>query len=941
MKHANTVLLIAIMIVVSQPAWTQVTQGTTHDDPLDDATVVHYLKDYFGLRKCRVNGTDEWHYTATRTGGSKTGYTYHLTDQPSATQPGDAILVEVNDRWKGTNWKVNTSVYDQVKYGIKKIHDVTQSTLIGNGEVYHCDVTTNRMFFAVRTSDFYYNPENNITATWQPTSNDDLFYYKETYKKPMRWYNEVSPCMNTAVEGWDQLEAQYDDLKDGDFLPAPHSCSNSLEKNHFALLYDKETVGQTYSVSIMLFVPTGANATSNSKNGNFASGSVPQVFFYINQLAAERVEKQHGTPGTCKYDAVLNWKTSIDKALENGIDFVPWNNKVGGMKEESHIYRKIEGEDSFQEIWVENGLVNLKTWTDTTLPEPKEDGYDVTYYVITKAVTYDAAGNRLGQEIATAVTNQVKLHIPGGTQYFELAIANGYNSRFVPEPHHIGLSYNLITNDIKAAPTEFTPSLDDLHAGDRMQLLRYETNINQLALNTLEVTGISGGEYSYTLNGTPGTARWTSMQDVLNLAATYRDEVRSIPGRQFDARYQLVFTSGGEDFFSNIVTSSGKRTDVSVADAYRSGTPDPVKNAPEELYSVNVRFRPVMSDDIAHYYIWANGEERVARIGQSATSYTLVGKDANGDFNVNLGEVVPDEDGYLAVHVDYSLDKHVCVYEEGSGRALDRNDLFFTVEVCTTGGNTYGNYDCATSFVGIASELVVNSDGTFYKGNATRPGEFCAEITWDKIKDKTNLDEGDYVAGEPDYYTVYRWNTNTDEEVNYVPITQFIKGHNDVYDDDGNLIERGNYVLVDKTTDGSPYKFTPQLIKEVEDDPEARGFKVVDFFSDLSFVPASDNDFPAVYYVKAHYETPFKAIPATFDAKGNSNLRNYIEKNSNPTRAASVIVTGVRDVVKSEIVGATYYTLQGTKVVNPARGQIVVVQYRMSDGSTTARIVKF
>lgn len=186
-----------------------------------------------------------------------------------------------------------------------------------------------------------------------------------------------------------------------------------------------------------------------------------------------------------------------------------------------------------------------------------------------------------------------------------------------------------------------------------------------------------------------------------------------------------------------------------------------------------------------------------------------MGKDENGDFNVDLGPIEPDQDGYITIHTDHSLAKHVCDYEEGHGHALDANDLFYTVEVCTTGDNSYGNYDRPTDFAGEPSELVLNSFGTFYAGDATIPGEYCAEISWDKIKNEENLDADDYVAGQPDYYTVHRMRLDTNGEMTYEPITKFYRGHNARYDESGQLIEAGNYKLVDQTTDGSAYKFLP------------------------------------------------------------------------------------------------------------------------------------
>ena len=71
----------------------------------------------------------------------------------------------------------------------------------------------------------------------------------------------------------------------------------------------------------MLFVPTSADGTSSNKDNSYTKGSIPQVFFYVNKLAGERVEKTGSVGSACKYAAKLNWKTSFDRARESDIDF--------------------------------------------------------------------------------------------------------------------------------------------------------------------------------------------------------------------------------------------------------------------------------------------------------------------------------------------------------------------------------------------------------------------------------------------------------------------------------------------------------------------------------------------------------------------------------------------------------------------------------------------
>lgn len=911
-------MLAAITCLTAYQA-SAATQGTTHDHPISDTQTQQYLKDYMGITN--YSGSN-WGYTAT-----KYNKTYYPV-APTATQAGDVIFVEVNDYWKGSDWDATPSLYNQVKYGVKAIHKVGQSATIGSGDLYHYDATTNRFFFAMRTSDMYTG-----SASWTEISKPN-YRLSESYKMPLRWYNEFSACSNTSVDGWNVLDESYDALKDGDFQNVPHSCSNSLEKNHFTTLYGKTEVAKTYTVSAMLYIPTGAKPTVNNKNGSYSGSDIPKVFFYINKLQGERVAASTSS----KFAINLDWTTSIDKAKKADSNFKTWNGTKGGVKEESHVYRRIEGQDEFTEVYIDNGLVDIKKWTDTTLPKAKANGYDVEYYVITKVITYNAKGERTGEEIASAPTNHVIFHIPGSEQFFELTLDNVFNSKYTPAAGNIRKSYNDIKNNVSSRATEYSPKLSDLKAGDQFVLNREEESKGTTAVNTLKITGVNSGTYAYTLNGRAGSAKWTSIQQVLDLVAKYNDELKSIPGHIYDARYQLIYTSDNTDFCSNIVSAQGKRTDVEVKKIYRSGTPDPSQNATQELYTVDVRFKPILSDDIAHYHIWRNAEEKVVRIGQAGTSFELVGKDEDGNFNIDLGPITPDEDGYITVHVDYAMDKHVCDYEEGRGQALDENDLFFTVEVCTTGNNSYGNSDKATDFNGEPSELVLNTYGTFYVGDATRPGQYCAEISWDKIKNSDNLDGNDYVKDEPDYYTVYRCRVGSDK---FEPITKFFRGHNARYDESGKLIEAGEYTLVDQTTDGRPYKFTPAIIEQVLRETGDENFYVVDFITDTKFVATPSVTFPATYYVKAHYDSEFKTEEAQWITDDYNTIQNYVEKNSNPTHATTIIVTGVSEKTVSKVVSTTYYSIMGYPVAHPAQGQVVIAQSKHADGSTSAKVVKF
>ncbi len=915
-NQPEIVLATALALLTSTPSLAQNNaQGTTHNNPMPDATVEQYLTQYLGINNYSESN---WGYTAQRQGFSPN----YQAVAPTATASGDVIFVEVNDYWRGcSNWNEMPGLYDQVKYGIKSINKVTQSARIAGGMLYHFDATTNRFFFAIRTSTL---ATANASA-WSPFDVSTYVLNEQnrdgnTYATPFRWYNEFSSVSNPDAFGWDQLEAAYDGMKYGDFLPVPHSCYSSLKNNHFTTLYDKETTDQTYTVSAMLYVPTGANATTAVKGTgqHYTGNNIPQVFFYVNSLAGER-QPNDNVPSNIVID--LKWSTSIDKAQDKGINIATYSTTTGGVKEESQVYRRIEGTNEF--VLVADGIVDLKSWSDLTLPAPKTDtGYDVTYYVVTRAITYNARGERLGEEIGSAVSNQVTFHVPGAVQYFELSLSNVLDSKFTPSAGNIHQSYNVIKNEITSHATEFTPALDQLRPGHTFTLKRDEESRGYSNVNTLEITSVAGNTFGYTLNGVAAQATWTSTQQVLDLVASHTDQINSIPGNVYDARYQLLYNTGTTEYFSNVVTAQGKRTDVVSNILYRSGTPDTIKNAAHELYTTELKFRPIMSDDIAYYYIWRNAQERIIRVDWNGSAFTLVGKDDNGNFNDPLGSTQVDDDGYITVQLDNAVDTYVRATELGSGNPFDHDDLFFTVEVCTTGGNSYGNRDRNAIFHGHDSELVVNAWGNFYKGDENRKGQYRAEISWAKIKHTGNLSHDDYVAHDPDYYTVHRWMVDGD---GFEPITRYITGD-----------DYSGYELQDETTDGSAYRFTPAMM----DDPY---FRVIDFVTSNSFEASSSTTFPAIYYVKAHYDSPFGVDSAPRRAAGNARyaLQHFVEKNSNAVVAlVDPIITGVSDIDMDRVVSTTYYNLMGQPVDSPASGTIVVAQYRLTDGTTTARVIR-
>lgn len=917
MKALRQIIACAMTTIAATGMWAA-TQGTTHDHPISDELTKKYLTEYLGITNYSNNN---WGYTSTKKNNKYT------PTEPTATTPGDVLFIQVNDYWKGSDWKRTPDLYNQIKYGVKSIDKVSQSSQIGSGMLYHYDATTNRFFFAIRTSSLYTG-----SLSWTQISGDQ-YYGKESYRMPFRWYNEFSAIKEESAqdEGWKNLNPAYDALKDGDFYPVPHSCSNSLEKNHFTTLYPKDTTDQTYTISAMLYVPTGANAKTNQKNEGFDTSNIPQVFFYINKLTGERV-KNTIAGADCDYSAKLNWKTSFDLAKENHPDFVTWKSGTDGVKEESKIYRKIEGEDGFTLVKEGEDLVDVKTWTDNTLPNPGKEGYSVEYYVVTEAITYNAKGERTGQNIGTAATNHITVNIPGSEQFFELAIANKFNSKFTPAKNQINKSYNLITNNVTPAPTEFTPALDDIKVNDKFELVRTDETTGKKVVKTVVITEKNGTSWTYTVDGKNTTSTIDKIQTLLDIVSKYNDQVNSIPGEKYDSKYQLVYTSGDEVLHSNIVTSQGMRTDVLVETLYRSGTPDPVNNAKQELYTSNVYFKPIISNDVAHYHIWMNGQEPVIRVGQSGTTFTLVGKDENGNFNIPMGEIEPEEEGYykgyLKVRVNAALDKKANAEEIGQGMGFTENDLFYTVEVVTTGENSYGNRDQSDIYQGISSELVYNIDNDnsqFYVGEGSVKGFYRAEFKWKRVE-RRDFDKDDYVNQEPDYFTVYRM-INANGETSYSPLKNF-------YIEDSEVGYKP--YLAEEGTDA--FKFTPELIKDLEEKQE-RGFRVIDIINVPNFTPSAYVQFPALYYVKAHYDSYFNKSRAT--AISEKDMRNFMEKNSDPTIINKSIPTAVEDVnVDSEVVKVTYYNLMGVEVANPAAGEIVVAKKSYANGTTASKVIK-
>ncbi|MBQ0069250.1 MAG: hypothetical protein KBT09_05800, partial [Bacteroidales bacterium] len=443
-------------------------------------------------------------------------------------------------------------------------------------------------------------------------------------------------------------------------------------------------------------------------------------------------------------------------------------------------------------------------------------------------------------------------------------------------------------------------------------------------LNTLVVTAVNGNTYTYTLNGVEGTA--TSIEQLVIAAATYSDQVESVPGKQYDANYQLTYTNGEKIVESNIVSSKGLRTVVEVEKLYRSGTPDPENNASQELYTCNVRFKPVMQSNVANYVLWQNAEKSLIRVDQTdGKTFTLVTKDEQGNFNVPAGTVSPDNEGYITLRINTSLDKKARLYEMNKYQnKFTDGDLFFTIEVCATGGNSYGNYEQGSGFAGLDAEHVVLVNAELFKGVNKATGKYRAEISWSKNNNPA-IDAEDYVYNEPDYYTVHRW-LRTDGykqygvdnvPCGYSPIKTFYKGSDET-----------GYEVAQTTEDAEGLKFVP-------DNMNNGSFSIIDFVND-SKNPTSD--FPAMYYVKAHYKSPFNG-KATF-VNANGDLQNYMEKNSYVTSVTIGQITGVDEIETSQVVSVKYYNMMGIEVAQPEAGEIVVARTQYANGVVTSKVIK-
>ena len=1059
MRKFKSLLAVAAATATALSATAQ-TQGTTHSGPtLDDATVEKYMREYIGAEKydgtnwayvsnSQVKGTRTRTLTRTKTqtsnssngpwidSGTWSDYSYsawgdwgdwtvisgtETVVEPTETQTGDVLFVEVNDYWKGFNWSATPNLENQLKYGVKAINKVSKFSDINSGKLYSYKAdATNRFFFAARTASFCFidastttenkitfnnvsvtgiqeSPETEISATSTKNGNAQRVssrnykrtvtetstetqtrtatgynYGSDKYTYPLRWYNEFSAGDKDIYTEESLKNGVYDQLKGGDFFPVPHSCSNSLEKNHYTNLYPATKIGDSFSATVFLYVPTGANLETTYKTGTYTGNNVPQVFFYVSELDVTLIDDGSYTSTETTYSARLDWDTSFDR-IRGKVGFDAFADGKAGVKEHCKIWRYIdkEGYRFWQQIDTKVYDEETKQIYDQDLPNPGDFGYEVTYYIDNEATKYDAAGECLSEVLGVATTNQKKIYVPGKFK-ISLSLANDFTTKYKPVNYNIPSgsqpekspfekSTNKINNNVESKVYKGAPTIEVLNVGDKFTLKRSSDGSDMaVAVNVVEITGINlaNGTISYKLTDKSGTTKTGTVdckddiQNLIDVVAKYTDDLELVPGKNFEAKYVLVFDAkDGSKLESNEVESYTVNTDVNVKLLYRSGTPDPQngKNADKELYTYDISFRPIADGNVAHYHIWKNAEEAIIRIGQPEVGkYTLVGKDDDGNFLVPLGDITPQQDGYIHYRANVALDKKANSGEYGEGEGLEDNDAFFTVEVVMTKQNSYGCVDQADVFKGEKGELVVNMDGTNLiggEGNKFVNGEYRAMITWSKVN-RTYADD-DYVGLEPDYYTVYKKDL-TVEGAEFEPITKYTYATEYIKDENGQMIPSA-YTEVEPTAaqtaaDGA-FMFTPGFMTDEVARLGTDAFYLADFISNKEFYNESKN-FPAQYYVTAHYDskvpTASKAPRFTLADEAVELMHdNLVEKNSDVTNSTYNITTGVEEVnVDSEVVNTVYYNLQGVEVMNPAAGDIVVARYQHADGSITSKVIR-
>lgn len=677
------------MVSLATCGLSNVVAGTgSKNQCLTDVETAAFLKDYCGIEP-------------------SIRYSYSFSGkEPTAVTAGDVLFVEVNDYWTGAKLVSNnngtfSSLFDQVKYGLKKVTKITNSTKIPSGTIYNYQGAVNRFFFMSRLS---------------KRKNE----FDRIYNIPFAWYNEWSCVPNNAASSssWANLKASYDALKNGDPLQVPHICDNSLELNHYTTLYDKNTKDQTYSLSIFFYLPDGIGEDNYQRVTTH-----PYAFIYRGNLTGTMGKNDASTAG---YAADLNWTTIFDNTDSDITSTVFFNSQMGGVKEFFTLMRRINDID---EVVASN--ITSKTFKDLTLPRSTDAyGYEVSYYVICNMVQVDASGNPIQGKspLASVNTNVVTLQVPG-EQGFTLSLKADYLAEYVNN-NTFGGNENHFINTLSVASTANAPTLlkDDVIVFNRM------VTGQTTPVQTLKVTNIAQGAYSYSLttlnaNGTSTetTGSVSTQADLFKKATTYVDNFYAQSGVNADAKYQIVLTSNnGVTTKSNYVTVPTYKTPVGISRCHRSGTPDPKDNPELETYRNDVSFVPVSDSQVDFYYVW-RGNKRVARLSDLENgTYKIDVPNENDIFNVDGGiaNVVDNK----VVFSDFVEEPPINEYE-GTIVSSSPLDFDYTVEIHTLKGNTYGNNDTRSEFDGNLSELALNADATSFR-NLNNANEFRSELTW-------------------------------------------------------------------------------------------------------------------------------------------------------------------------------------------------------------------
>ena len=187
MRKLKSLLAVAVAATIALPASaiTESEQGETHAHGLTPARTQELLEQYCGI----FNSSGTWAFTTSKVIITETvvatkdrnkvsysrSYDYKYDNEPTDTdvKAGDAIFIKVNNYWKGNNWSGGTSnyhsLYNQAMYGIEDIEKVTQKSDIASGLLYFHNASTNRFFFAVRTSSIHLKKYDQDAGSWSST----------------------------------------------------------------------------------------------------------------------------------------------------------------------------------------------------------------------------------------------------------------------------------------------------------------------------------------------------------------------------------------------------------------------------------------------------------------------------------------------------------------------------------------------------------------------------------------------------------------------------------------------------------------------------------------------------------------------------------------------------------------------------------------------------